>query len=219
MKMKFTTAFLLTALNSVSYAQSQAHVTFSLDQSSSNPNEVETFRSAAARHAKDTVRAMKMGDTVAVMTFGDGSLNNFKLTERVKLSARMRPSHVAVALEKAIVAKAEEAAKNPQHETRLMSFFEDSYREFQCASGNARVIAYTDGIEHSKELTGKQFVFDKKQLPDPTPDILAGCHVEFIGVGVSANGAFQRLEKQHINDAWKSWMEKAGATFEGRSSL
>lgn len=219
MKMKLTTAVLLTTLSSTSFAQTPAHVTFALDRSGSNPNEVDSFRNAAAKHAKNTVKAMNMGDSVAVMTFGDGGLRNFQLTKPVKLSARMRPSHVAVALEKAIITMAEEAAQNPQNETRIMSFFEDSYREFQCASGNAKVIAYTDGVEHSKELTGKQFVFDKKQLPDPTPGILAGCHVEFIGVGVSANGAFQRLEKKHINDAWKAWMEKAGASYEGRSNL
>lgn len=217
--MKFTTLLLLSALSTHAYAQKPAHVTFVLDQSSSNPNEEEAFRSAAGRHAKDTVTELSMGDTVAVMTFGDGGLRNFQLTKRVKLSMRMRPSQVGLALEKAITAKAEEAAKNPQNETRLMSFFEDSYREFQCASGNAKVIVFTDGIEHSAELTGKQFVTDKKPLPNPTSDILAGCHVEFIGVGIGAKGSLQRLEKKHIIDAWSAWMKKAGATFEARSSL
>jgi hypothetical protein len=218
-KMKLTTLSLLTALGGTSYAQTPVHVTFALDRSSSNPNEVKTFRDAAARHAKDTVSALKMGDTVAVMAFGDGGLSNFQLTKRVKLSARMRPSQVGGALEKAIIAKAEEAAKKPQNETRLMSFLEESHREFQCASGNAKVIVYTDGIEHSAELTGKQFVLDKKPLPDPTPGILSGCHVEFIGVGLGVNGALQRPEKRHITDAWSAWMEKAGATFEARSNL
>ncbi len=217
--MKFPTILLLAALSSNAYAQKQMHVTFALDQSSSNPNEVEAFRHAAARYANETVTALNMGDTVAVMTFGDGGLSNFQLTKRVKLSARMRPSQVGAALEKAIVAKAEEAAKNPQNETRLMSFLEDSRREFQCTSGNAKVIVFTDGIEHSAELTGKQFVIDKKPLPDPTPGILAGCHVEFIGVGIGSSGTFQRPEKKHITEAWAAWMKKAGATFEARSSL
>ncbi|GJL72929.1 MAG: hypothetical protein NMNS01_21280 [Nitrosomonas sp.] len=217
--MKRTTLCLLAALSSASYAQKPMHVTFAVDQSSSNPNEVKEFRNAAARHAKDTVSALKMGDTVAVMTFGDGSLRNFQLTKRVKLSARMRPSQVGVALEKAIIAKSEDAAKNPQQETRLMSFFEDSYREFQCASGNAKVIVFTDGIEHSAEMTGKQFIVDKKPLPEPTSDVLAGCHVEFIGVGLGTNGALQRPEKKHITEAWSAWMEKAGASFEARSNL
>jgi hypothetical protein len=224
MKIKLITVLLLITLSlttpsSTSYAQTPAHATIVLDGSGSNPNEVKEFRNAAAKHAKGKVKAMNMGDSVAVMTFGDGSLRNFQQTKRVKLSARMRPSHVAVALEKAIIAKAEEAAKNPQNETRLISFFEDSYREFLCASGNAQVIVFTDGIEHSAELTGQQFIIDKKPLPDPTPGILAGCHVEFIGVGIGANGALQRLEKKHIKDAWTTWMEKAGATFEARSSL
>ncbi len=219
MKMKLITALFLMILSATALAQTPVHVTFALDGSSSNPVGVKEFRDAAARHAGDIVKAMNMGDTVAVMTFGDGGLHNFQLTKRVKLSARMRPSQVATALEKAIIAKAKEAAQNPQNETRLMSFFEESYREFQCSSGNARVIAYTDGIEHSSEISGKQFVIDKKSLPDPTPGILAGCHVEFIGVGIGANGAFQRPEKNHINNEWKAWMEKAGATFEGRSNL
>jgi len=218
-KMKLTTIFLLTALSTTSYAQKQMHVTFALDQSSSSPNEIEAFRSTAARHARDIVKTMKMGDSVAVMTFGDGGLRNFQLTKRVKLSIRMRPSHVAGTLEKAIIAKAEAAAKNPQNETRLMSFLEDSHREFQCASGNAKVIVFTDGIEHSAELSGKQFIVDKKPLPDPAPGILSGCHIEFIGIGLGANGALQRPEKKHITDAWSAWMEKAGATFEARSNL
>lgn len=219
MKLSPLTLILLTTLSSSAQAQQPAHVTFAMDQSASNPNEVETFRHAAARYAKDTVAALNMGDTVAVMTFGDGGLSNFQLTNRVKLSARMRPSQVGAALEKAIATKAEDAAKHPQNETRLMSFFEDSYREFQCAAGNAKVIVFTDGIEHSAELTGKQFVIDKKPLPDPTPGILAGCHVEFIGVGISSSGTFQRPEKKHITEAWTAWMKKAGATFEARSSL
>lgn len=219
MKMKLTTALVLSALNSTSYAQAPEHVTFAVDQTSSGANEAETFRTAAANYSEQTVQDMEMGGTVAVMTLGDGGLRNFRPTKRVKLSARMRPSHVGAALKKAIIAKAEDAARNPQNETRLMSFFEDSYREFQCASGNAKVIVFTDGIEHSAELTGKQFVIDKMPLPDPTPGILTGCHVEFIGVGISMNGALQRPEKNHINNEWKSWMEKAGATYEGRSSL
>lgn len=218
-KMKLTILLLLTALSGTSYAQTPAHVTFALDQSSSSPNEIEAFRSTAARHARDIVKAMKMGDSVAIMTFGDGGLRNFGLTKPVKLSIRMRPSHVAGTLEKAIIAKAEDAAKNPQNETRLMSFLEDSHREFQCASGNAKVIVFTDGIEHSSELSGKQFIVDKKPLPDPTPGILSGCHIEFIGVGLGVHGALQRPEKKHITDAWSAWMEKAGATFEARSNL
>ncbi len=217
--MKLTTLLLLTALSASAYAQKPAHVTFVLDQSSSNPNEVEGFRNAAGRYAKDITSALSMGDTVAVMTFGDGSLRNFQLTKRVKLSMRMRPSQVGLALEKAIVAKAEEAAKNPQNETRMMSFFEDSYREFQCASGNAKVVVFTDGVEHSAEISAKQFVVDKKQLPNPRPDILAGCHIEFVGVGIGTQGSLQRLEKKHIIDAWSAWMKKAGATFEARSNL
>ncbi|MXS77908.1 VWA domain-containing protein [Nitrosomonas sp. JL21] len=217
--MKLTTLLLFTALSGVAYAQKPTHITFVLDQSSSNPNEVEAFRNTAGRHAKNTVTELNMGDSVAVMTFGDGGLSNFQLTKRVKLSMRMRPSQVGLALEKAITAKAEEAAKNPQNETRLMSFFEDSYREFQCGSGNAKVIVFTDGVEHSAEISAKQFVVDKKQLPNPTPDILKGCHVEFIGVGIGAKGSLQRLEKKHITDAWSAWMKKAGATFEARSNL
>ncbi|KIO48283.1 VWA domain-containing protein [Nitrosospira sp. NpAV] len=217
--MKLIPFLFLTALSNVGHAQNPVHATFALDQSSSNPNEVKEFRNAAAKYAKDTVSALNMGDTVAVMTFGDGNLRNFQLTKRVKLSAQMRPSQVGAALEKAIAAKAEDAAKNPQNETRLMSFFEDCYREFQCASGNAKVIVFTDGVEHSSELTGKQFVIDKKPLPDPTPGILKGCHVEFIGVGITVNGALQRPEKKHITNAWTAWMKKAGATFEARSNL
>ena len=77
MKLSPLTLILLTTLSSSAYAQKQTHVTFAVDQSASNPNEVETFRHAAARYAKDTVTALNMGDTVAVMTFGDGGLSNF----------------------------------------------------------------------------------------------------------------------------------------------
>lgn len=217
--MKLTTLLLLTALSASAYAQKLAHITFVLDQSSSNPNEVEGFRNSAGKYAKDITSDLNMGDTIAVMTFGDGSLRNFQLTKRIKLSIRMRPSQVGLALEKAIVAKAEEAAKNPQNETRMMSFFEDSYRELQCASGNAKVVVFTDGVEHSAEISAKQFVVNKKQLPNPTPDILKGCHIEFVGVGIGIEGSLQRLEKKHIIDAWSAWMKKAGATFEARSNL
>lgn len=72
--MKLISLLILSALGNVAHAQNPMHATFALDQSSSNPNEVQEFRNAAARYAKDTVTALKMGDTVAVMTFGDGNL-------------------------------------------------------------------------------------------------------------------------------------------------
>ncbi|WP_421929763.1 hypothetical protein [Neoaquamicrobium sediminum] len=95
-----------------------------------------------------------------------------------------------------------------QGTTSLVDFFHSL--EPVCAAGNASVILFSDGIEWSSTVDGRDFVTGKIGLPQPDRRFLAGCEIRLLGVGnvrrqMSSGGLEARLVPQ-----WREFLTAAG---------
>lgn len=204
--LRLATLLALILVSSVSVAK---ELTIALDLSGSNPLIGDPrFASVVADHVRDMVLAMQPGDTVHLRTFGAQSLDNFG-TKSVRLDQHNTRAKVADGIG-ALIRSIPGADIKGQSSTNLIGFF--AFTDFGCEDGGI-VAAYTDGIESSEYITSEALL-SGTPLPGAEPDALTGCRVVMFGLGSGVKGSLPAPKLKTLRDAWRAWMETAGATFE-----
>lgn len=201
MKHTLLTVCILTALPLSASART---LTIGLDLSGSNPLLVhENFAAAAAKYVSDQIKVLEPKDVLRFKTFGARNDPQNQIEFEVEISRRQRADKMAADV--ANIINSLPHRNLAQSSTNLIAWMEFT-PGFDCSDGG-QVTVITDGYETS-ELVSAGWI-EQGTLPQPDVD-LTGCTVQFYGLGAG----FPAMTVRGIRNAWRGWMEQAGAKFE-----
>ena len=182
-----------------------ATLNLGLDLSGSNPLLAHpNFAASAADRAAEEIRKLENGDILNIRSFGARDNTDNLLNNRFVISRHNRADALAKKVAQYIRSLPERNVQ-AQDQTNLIAYLE--FSELNCDTGG-RVLAITDGLESSSELSGYAFKSMEKGLPAPEVS-LAGCHITFYGLGAG----WEPRTIRHVRREWQNWMQEAEADF------
>lgn len=208
--MKSSIVVLLIALLLIAATPLHAKtLTLGIDLSESNPVVTSPeFAKAVARHAHGEIAALELGDVLQVRHFGERGTDKMRSLS-IRMTRQNRPKAVADQVARHIAALPSKTT-DPHHQTNILAFLE--FGSFDCASGQSRVVIYSDGIEASQTMSDRAFL-SGKPLPPPPANYLKGCEVVMFGLGASKDGSLPPAVIESIRQRWTDYFKAADATF------
>ncbi len=168
-------------------------VVFVFDISDSAPVAVDQN---IARSAGNTVEAivanLDPGDRVKLRSLGAAGVAALQINVNVTLGrkARVRPDRIAPAigaLVRSFPMRVRRGDLKIQVRTNIIGFVEAMAPSLDCENSANRIVIFSDGVEWSTLVNGKELVTGKADLPPPSGPILKGCIVEMRGLGQQTN--------------------------------
>lgn len=178
----------------------------------------------AGAFVEAAVGRMNSGDTVRLRSLGTDGLSSGQIRIDVDLVQKYRPHLAAPLLGGLIGSLPERVARGevkPQPTSAIVSFLEATGSGLDCRARPTRIVLFTDGIEWSTHLTGRELLAGTKRLPAPSGPILQGCMVEMRGIGQQRSGL--RSDGRWLpvlRSEWSRFMTSAGvASFKALAPL
>jgi len=186
-----------------------AQLTVINDLSSSTPlSSDKAFANRAASKVAEMIGALKLGDSVVLFSAGERS---WKGRQRLpyKLTPQKRHRSI-IAQVGSIIASSPDSELSNQSETALTYAIEQS--DIQC-QGRGHLVLITDGIEARRGFNHMDDVIaGNAELPKPPADLLRGCKVTMLGIGILADDQPQlnNEEMRNLKAAWRAYFRAAG---------
>ncbi len=193
-------------------------VIFALDLSDSASIAVDINTAKQAGHyVQSVISKMGPGDLVKIRTLGTAGMAAQQIYINVTLGkkARSRPHRIAPRIGGLIhslpnLVRGGKIKIQPR--TNIIGFLEALGPSLNCKKIPIRIVIFSDGIEWSKQLSGKDLLSGKKSLPAPSGPILKGCTIEMRGLGqqntkLGSDGRWFPILKKE----WTRFFKKAGA--------
>lgn len=163
------------------------------------------------------VAVMQPGDEVKLRSIGTAgiSVEQINLSVTVGRKARERADRLAPQIGNVIRSlpdRVEAGHIQVQTSTNIIGFVETiAAPSLDCESEPGTLVLFTDGIEWSPQVLGRDLLAGDADLPAPSGQILKGCTVEMYGVGQQASslGTDSRWFLL-LRDQWRTFFEAAG---------
>jgi hypothetical protein len=154
---------------------------------------------------------MQLGDRALIYRIGRRRTEEV-LPEVLPLDRQHRPLAVANEVYRRIMAMGDDPTGG-EDQTNILFPLQNG--GFHCGpDGRGTVISITDGIEDSSTFADwRGLIVGKAQLPAPIGKPLLNCHVQMIGLGLTAEGTQQLSSGQiaALSAAHRLWTTNAGA--------
>lgn len=180
-----------------------------LDLSQSNP--LTTNASYAAKQAQwvgDEIRALRLGATVHVRTFGvsDATRNTLRIDEQVTL--RNSPETIATGMQTLIAnvpALVAAGKLEVQPRTNIVGFIRTNINVIGECQTPTKFILLTDGLEDSEygKLSEGGGALTSPTIKPPKDKRYKCEQLVLLGLGQGLNG---QKQKDHLRDIWAAWV-------------
>lgn len=186
-------------------------VHFLIDESESNRVVSDpAFTRLVAREAAATVLQQRLGDRIAVRTFGNINDTN-ALRYDVQLTRRSNPPRTVARTVSRLIMRSGARQGQRQQRTEIIAALQ--WNRYNCAAGD-HIIVLTDGIETGAVRSPTALLNGRVSLPPPRKDFLRGCTVSFWGIGRVSSGQMTSAQVNNLRGAWAGYFRVAGARFE-----
>lgn len=183
-----TTLILLVGVANEASARSVLAV-LAYDISDSAPVAVDpNIARSAGNTTQSIVAGLDPGDEVKLRSLGVAGIAAQQINVNVTLGrkARTRPERIAPAIGALVRSFPDRVRRGDlkiQPQTNIIGFIEALAPSLDCENVATRIVIFSDGIEWSTQVNGKDLVTGKADLPPPSGPILKGCVVEMRGLG------------------------------------
>lgn len=170
----------------------------------------------AGELVREHVARMQPGDRVMMRSLGAAGIAARQIHLDVELGRKpkTRPRRIAPQLGR-MVASMPQLVKDGQlqlqTQTNIIGFVELLAPSLDCENRPTRIVIFSDGIEFSTLVNGNDLLKGNQDLPPPSREILAGCHVEMRGLGQQTEelGTDTRWYIR-LRDEWTRFFTAAG---------
>lgn len=205
MKIRMLSALSTAVLSALSLSASATTLNLAIDLSGSNPLIVHpNFAYVASQYVAREIAQLRSGDTVRVQSFGARS-DAVNLLDQTYVIGRRQPPQAIASVITQLIRSLPKRQDIAQNSTNILAFIE-FHPDLGCKD-NGKIILLSDGLESSSTVDAMALAQGKVKLPKPDVD-LTGCTVSFFGMGAGLPAE----NVKHIRNAWKDWMERAGAS-------
>ena len=206
---------LAAILSTPAAANGGRDLVFVFDLSDSAPVAVDqAIATQAGNYLETRIMTLEPGDSVKLRSFGQNGVAGTQIHMNVEITKRNRAVRIAPQLGEAVrslPAMVKAGKITVESRTQLTGFLEAFGAGLDCQARPTDIVILSDGIEWTDQYQTDDLL-SGKPLPAPSGDILAGCHIEFRGLGQLQSG-MQTDPRWFpaLKTVWSQYLQAAGA--------